>query len=155
MELSAEELLEFTRSRPAPSSAPHVARTGEPAVSAPPPAKPVHRLWHSPLVLASIGSILLLATVATLRVGASEVSLEPELPLVTEQDIAGDADALPVPDAEPVRIRNPFDKSEVFEFPSGTSEQEAHDAVADMLLKRAIERQAEYDARRAKKRKAT
>jgi hypothetical protein len=40
----------------------------------------------------------------------------------------------------PVRFANPFDASEVFEFPPGTSETEAHDAVADILTKRAQDR---------------
>lgn len=51
--------------------------------------------------------------------------------------------ATPEPEGEPVRFANPFDANEVFEFPPGTSESEARDAVADMLLKRAMERQAQ------------
>jgi hypothetical protein len=42
---------------------------------------------------------------------------------------------------EPVRFANPFDTDEVFEFPAGTTETEARDAVADVLLKRAMSRQ--------------
>lgn len=41
----------------------------------------------------------------------------------------------------PVRFANPFDTDEVFEFPAGTTETEARDAVADMLLRRAMSRQ--------------
>ena len=41
----------------------------------------------------------------------------------------------------PVRFANPFDATEVFEFPPGTSEAEAHDAVADLLTKRAQDRE--------------
>lgn len=55
---------------------------------------------------------------------------------------------------EPVRVQNPFDKREVFEFPAGTSEQEARDAMADMLLKRAVERQAAYDAKHPRRKSA-
>jgi hypothetical protein len=44
------------------------------------------------------------------------------------------------PVVTPVFFANPFDGSEVFEFPPGTSEREARDAVADALLKRARER---------------
>jgi hypothetical protein len=40
-----------------------------------------------------------------------------------------------------VRITNPFDASEVFEFSSGTSEAEARQAVAKVLLQRARDRQ--------------
>jgi hypothetical protein len=40
----------------------------------------------------------------------------------------------------PVRIRNPFDRSEVFEFPPGTSRRKARQAVANLLLERARDR---------------
>lgn len=42
---------------------------------------------------------------------------------------------------EPVRYANPFDAQEVFEFPPGTTETEARDAVAAVLLERAKSRQ--------------
>ena len=40
------------------------------------------------------------------------------------------------PVAEPVLYKNPFDRSEVFEFPAGTTNQEARDAVAKLLMDR-------------------
>lgn len=42
--------------------------------------------------------------------------------------------------APPVRFRNPFDPSEVFEFPAGTSYAEARERVARVLMARAQER---------------
>jgi hypothetical protein len=42
----------------------------------------------------------------------------------------------------PVRFRNPFDASEVFEFPPGTSDDSARESVAAMLLQRARDRHA-------------
>jgi len=42
----------------------------------------------------------------------------------------------------PVRFGNPFDASEVFEFPPGTSVDQARQSVAAMLLQRARDRQA-------------
>lgn len=45
------------------------------------------------------------------------------------------------PPLPPVLYANPFDPSEVFEFPAGTSQTEAKQAVADMLLQRARDRQ--------------
>jgi hypothetical protein len=42
----------------------------------------------------------------------------------------------------PVRFSNPFDASEAFEFPPGTSEQQARQSVAAILLQRARDRQA-------------
>jgi hypothetical protein len=47
----------------------------------------------------------------------------------------------PPPKPVPVRFTNPFDTSEVFEFPPGTSETAARDAVAAFLIQRARERQ--------------
>ena len=41
----------------------------------------------------------------------------------------------------PVRFGNPFDASEVFEFPPGTSVDQARESVAAMLLQRARDRQ--------------
>jgi hypothetical protein len=43
----------------------------------------------------------------------------------------------PAPAAEPVLFKNPFDRSEVFELPPGTTQDEARDAVAKLLLDRA------------------
>jgi hypothetical protein len=54
----------------------------------------------------------------------------------------------PVTVAEPpVRIVNSFDKTEVFEFPAGTSKADARAAVADILMKRALERRERFAAR--------
>jgi hypothetical protein len=39
--------------------------------------------------------------------------------------------------AEPVLYKNPFDRSEVFEFPAGTTQDAARDRVAQVLLERA------------------
>ena len=47
------------------------------------------------------------------------------------------------PQGAPVRIKNPFDATEVFEFPHGTPESEAREAVAERLLSRARDRRAE------------
>jgi hypothetical protein len=41
----------------------------------------------------------------------------------------------------PVRFSNPFDASEVFEFPPGTSDEQARQSVAAILLQRARSRQ--------------
>lgn len=50
------------------------------------------------------------------------------------------APAPPEPQGPPVRVTNAFDASEVFEFPFGTSEAEARQAVVELLLNRARER---------------
>ena len=43
-------------------------------------------------------------------------------------------------DSEPMRIKNPFDQTEAFEFPPGTSEAEAREAVTKLLMERAHDR---------------
>lgn len=47
---------------------------------------------------------------------------------------------LPPMQSEPVTFTNPFDRTEIFEFPSGTSEAEARESVAELLMQRARER---------------
>jgi hypothetical protein len=53
----------------------------------------------------------------------------------------------PAPESAPltdqpatIRFVNPFDRREVFEFPAGTSQADARDAVADLLAERARDR---------------
>ena len=41
---------------------------------------------------------------------------------------------------QPVRVKNPFDHSEVFEFPAGTSLKEARQSVTQILMQRAHDR---------------
>jgi hypothetical protein len=44
----------------------------------------------------------------------------------------------------PVRVKNPFDTSEVFEFPPGTSRTQAREMVQAVLLQRARERESQW-----------
>jgi hypothetical protein len=69
----------------------------------------------------------------------------PPAPAVTSAaPLAEVAPARPAePQGAPVQIRNAFDATEVFEFPHGTTESEAREAVAELLLSRARERRAE------------
>jgi hypothetical protein len=48
--------------------------------------------------------------------------------------------------SSPVRFKNPFDASEIFEFPTGTSTAEARQSVAELLLQRARDRQSHPSA---------
>jgi hypothetical protein len=59
------------------------------------------------------------------------------------------AATLPAESREPpVRFRNPFDASEVFEFPPGTSDDSARESVAALLLQRARDRHATQEGRK-------
>jgi hypothetical protein len=44
------------------------------------------------------------------------------------------------PQRPPMRVRNPFDAKEVFEFPAGTTKAEARKKVSEILLQRAVDR---------------
>jgi hypothetical protein len=44
------------------------------------------------------------------------------------------------PQASPVRVKNPFDAKEVFEFPAGTTRAQAREKVTELLLRRALDR---------------
>ena len=50
------------------------------------------------------------------------------------------APTAPSADSETMRITNPFDRTEAFEFPPGTSKAEAREAVAKLLAERAHDR---------------
>jgi hypothetical protein len=69
----------------------------------------------------------------------------------TDQAAAATQPAQPTPElvvqqSTPVRLKNPFDASEVFEFPAGTSRSQARQLVQAMLLERARERQSQWRA---------
>jgi hypothetical protein len=44
------------------------------------------------------------------------------------------------PQRPPVQVKNPFDRSELFELPADTTEDQAREAVAELLLERARSR---------------
>ncbi len=69
----------------------------------------------------------------------------PPAPAVTSAaPLAALAPAGPAePHGAPVRVKNAFDATEVFEFPPGTTESQAREAVAKLLLSRARDRRAE------------
>jgi hypothetical protein len=102
----------------------------------------------SPAAIA--GFAVVLAVAAT--IGYEVLQPAPAAPAVLPPPAVAEVESAPpamAPVLEPpsVRVRNPFDKSEVFEFPAGTTPEAAHEAVAETLLARARERQAEHDAR--------
>jgi hypothetical protein len=58
----------------------------------------------------------------------------------------------PEPVSSPVRMANPFDSSEVFEFPAGTSKAEARESIANVLMQRARDRRPQWGAARRRAR---
>lgn len=89
------------------------------------------------------GAIVLATVVAAVALREPKTSdRQARVEPATEPTVAATAPApAQVQDRRtPVRVRNPFDAAEVFEFPPGTSQAEAHDQVAAVLRKRAEER---------------
>jgi hypothetical protein len=96
------------------------------------------------------GRVILLVRTALVTVCAAAIAYlakasvfapEVTLPLPVPSPISTPAPAPAHPsDGSVVLFVNPFDKTEIFEFPPGTSEKDAHDAVAEILLTRAKER---------------
>jgi hypothetical protein len=68
----------------------------------------------------------------------------PPAPAITRAAAAPVAEVAPAgptePHGAPVRIKNAFDATEVFEFPHGTTQSEAREAVTALLLSRARDR---------------
>jgi hypothetical protein len=152
VELSAEDLLGL--SAPCVSNERPSATTTQPQASMPTststlavPSAPAHRrmpAWRVALstavVAGAVGAVYL--AMAPVKHAVQNVRLpQSQLPATSSQSEGKRAAAAPV------LFANPFDAKEVFEFPAGTSEVEARDAVAEILMERAMERQSKFDAR--------
>ncbi len=139
LELTSEQLLAISKGAPeAQIAAIPVKLTTDPATAASLVRKP-RRLWPMALV-AFVASLMTIAwwTAATPRATEQDTSVAtvPSLPAVAPP-------SEPPLDPDPsVKIRNPFDANEVFEFPAGTDPAAARESVAQLLLQRARERQA-------------
>lgn len=99
------------------------------------------------------GALVIIIAITSLSSTRLETEVKPnplpESPKLVATAQAGAAAAAPaaseasqpvVAEAQPLRFRNPFDKSEVFEFPAGTTVEEARASVADLLRQRAQDR---------------
>jgi hypothetical protein len=71
----------------------------------------------------------------------AQMSQAPPVPHVTQVSQASQAPHVTLD--PPVRVRNPFDPQEVFEFPGGTTKAEARQKVTQLLLQRAIDRRGQ------------
>lgn len=132
IELSAQEL--FALSDPRRVEKRDDAPTLEP--SRPSKSAPPRRLVL-PLALTAAVSVVGILYVLTKSDGVTQSAAG------SSEQIARAESPAPqqLAEGETVRFANPFDADEVFEFPPGTSESQARDAVADVLLKRAMSRQ--------------
>lgn len=95
-------------------------------------------------------AVALVTLAAVFRLYAPSLRAEPQPASAFAPPDAGEtrwAAAEPIEEqGEPVLFVNPFDETEVFEFPAGTTEAAARAAVAEILMARATERYARLQA---------
>jgi hypothetical protein len=153
VELSAQDLLELSapvsseRAQAPPLAIPTTTVVpGAPALQKRAAPNAAGRNMSSSQVAASV--IFAVGTVGALYYAVVSYEARQSAAIAKEQPTQSQLQAsAPKGEGKPVRFANPFDPKEVFEFPAGTSEAEARDAVAEMLMERAMERQRRFDAR--------
>ncbi len=151
VELSAQDLRELSEGRDnnehercVPEGCAVAQANATTTTAAPSASEALATALRLPLSGLSITLVSLFAALGTLYVlmplaneGAQPVAqnVMAQAPQVERRD------SEPKTKGEPVRFSNPFDAHEVFEFAAGTSEDEAREAVAKLLMDRARERQ--------------
>lgn len=141
-ELDAHELLGIA---PVPSADKPSARAG----SVKPRAPGATRVHATLMIMCGIA---VAGVVAAAVLHQSESGIEPvamDITLPPPQPLPVQLADLTPPQPQVV-LRNPFDPSEKFTFPPGTSKAEAREQMANLLLQRAIERKAHQPRNRGK-----
>ena len=140
LELSAQELRELAQpganqqaTTPQPQAPTTTSDSSAPIRRATVPG----RFLSLTFVAGSIGAFCLVLASNDHEVQPVEQTVERPVPRLEQPE--------PTIEGEPVLFANPFDAHEVFEFPAGTTHAEAREAVAQMLLERAMERQRDFD----------
>jgi hypothetical protein len=101
------------------------------------------RKLRSPLVVLFSVALAGTITAGVLRESDKRTALPAPPPAVAPASIPPPSvQPAEVAPPEPVVLVNPFDASETFTFPPGTSKADARDQMATLLLQRAIERNA-------------
>ena len=103
---------------------------------------------RKPLRTGGVGTLVRVLLYIGLLVGITYVRQIGEEPIQVAQKVAPNparvgeerAPTAPSADSEAMLIKNPFDRTEAFEFPPGTSKTEARQAVAKLLMERAHDR---------------
>ena len=101
------------------------------------------RVVRSSLVV--LVSVALAGVIAAgaLRASEKRAALPPPPPVVVVASVPPPSvQPAEVAPPEPVVLANPFDRTETFTFPPGTSKADARDQMATLLLQRAVERRA-------------
>jgi hypothetical protein len=108
-------------------------------------ARPASRARILRLPLLVLCSVALVGTIAavTLRESDKRAALPPPPPAAVPVSVPPPSvQHAELPPPEPVVLVNPFDATEKFTFPPGTSKADARDQMASLLLQRAVERRA-------------
>jgi hypothetical protein len=155
LELSADEVKNLLRPRPTLVER-AVARRGE--VSPRPRAAPSRaNTWQLGAVVCAAAVAAIVGVVYLYKYSESRPPVAPAAATIpAAKPVIPPVPAVKkaVPAGPVVRVANPFDKREVFEFPPGTSQEEARDAVAKLLMDRATERRSLLSANPSRKRKS-
>jgi len=118
--------------------------TGRTSYLPPAPREVTHAsdIWVSLCVAVALG--LAAVTIALWPAPRrAEAATKSEVPVVSTRDrLSSPASRTALSQASPTRFANPFDASEIFEFPAGTTQDAARDSVAEILFERARERGA-------------
>ena len=108
-------------------------------------ARPASRVRMLRLPLLVLSSVALVGVIAAgaLRESDKRAALPPPPPAVVPVPVPPlPVQAAELPPPEPVVLTNPFDATEKFTFPPGTSKADARDQMATLLLQRATQRRA-------------
>lgn len=123
------------------ASGQHLATASPAALNA--RSAPRARILRSSLVV--LFSVALAGVIAagTLRESDKRAALPPPpAAVVPVSELPPPVQTAELPPPEPVVVVNPFDRTEKFTFPPGTSKADARDQMATLLLQRAMERGA-------------
>jgi hypothetical protein len=101
------------------------------------------RVVRSSLVVLISLAVAGMIAAGALRASDKRAALPPPPPAVVPASVPSpSAQPAELAPPEPVVLVNPFDATETFTFPPGTSKADARDQMATLLLQRAMERRA-------------
>jgi len=125
-----------------------VTTSGQHATTASSAASNARSVSRAPMMRSALVVLVLVAVAGMIAVGAlRESDKRAALPAPPPAVVPAPEPALPVQPEEVVApqqvvLVNPFDATETFTFPPGTSKADARDQMATLLLQRAVERRA-------------
>lgn len=141
IELNGEEQLALSQAAKAVQV---TARTAEPTIGLPELARDTF-LYRRMARVDLVCNVMFAAAILSIA-GASvwRANLHTRTPAIAPRAAVVALTTAPAPAQRPqVHVRNPFDATEQFEFPAETTESQAREAMAELLLQRARDRLAQ------------